>query len=106
VESWGWSRHVTGSTLLTPTDKFTSVAIVRGSKEDDIYVSVNRVVDGTSYYFIERFSPRLFDQIDNAVMLDCATVSLGTFDPKDIVYGSDTVRYGYGNYGSAQYGVN
>jgi len=96
----GWSRHVTGSSLLTPIDTFESVAVINGSVEDELWVVVNR----TGGRYIERFSTRFFDQLDEAVMVDSAITIESLFNSKTITLASDTVRCGSGNYGSSYYG--
>jgi len=49
-----------------------SIACVRGTEEDEIYLSVKRTVNGTTKRFIEYFKPRYFgtDQAD-AYFVDC-----------------------------------
>ena len=103
-----WSRHVTGGVLYTPAANnayFESVAVIGGSTEDDIWVSVKRTINGTTYRYIEKFSTRIFDQTDEAMMVDCAKIVDGGFTSQNIVYAADTVRYGSGVYGSGTYGV-
>lgn len=100
-----WARIVTGSTLYEPVGKFKTVAVTRGSVEDDIYVGVERIVDGSTVYYIEVFAPRLIDSLGEALVLDCAKEVTQDFTAKNITYASDTVRYGAGLYGSGSYGV-
>lgn len=100
-----WSRIVTGTTLYNPVGKFKTLAVVRGTVEDDVYVGVERVIDGTTVYYIEVFAPRLIDSLQESLVLDCAKEVSQDFTAQDIVYASDTVRYGAGLYGSGSYGV-
>lgn len=105
-EVTAWARHVTGSTLTSPYDLFKSVAIIAGDVEDDIWVCVARTISGSTQYFIEKISPRLYDGQENAVFMDCATTYIAaTGALKNVILASDTVIYGYGNYGSSLYGV-
>lgn len=99
-----WCRLVTGSLLDQATDAYKSVAVVRGSIEDDVWCVVSRTIDGSTVYYIEKFSTRYIDQLDEAMMLDAAVVEDGTYDSQDITLASDTVRYGSGIYGSSYYG--
>jgi hypothetical protein len=102
-----WTRHVTGGTLFSPSANdayFKSVAVVRGSTEDDVWCVAQRTIDTNTVYYIEKFSTRIFDQTDEALMLDSAKTSQSTEESKVIVLASDTVRYGAGNYGSSLYG--
>jgi len=57
----GWSRIVMADSGIVE-----SIAIVRGTSEDEIYVSVQRTVNDTTKRFIEYFAPRDFgsDQAD------------------------------------------
>jgi hypothetical protein len=61
----GWHRHIPAPTLAGAS-AIESIAIVRGSSENEIYVSVKRTVNGTTKRFIEYFKPRDFgsDQED------------------------------------------
>jgi hypothetical protein len=59
-EVFGWSRHVTGSGV----DRgFESVAVVQGygTKDDEVWVSVNRIVNGTTYRYIELIDPLVWE---------------------------------------------
>lgn len=100
----GWCRIVTGSTLDSPVDQYKSVTIVRGSSEDDVWVVVYRTIEGTGYYYIEKFHPRYIYQADEAMMLDSAKIVEGNYDEQNIILASDTVRYDEGVYGSSYYG--
>lgn len=99
-----WSRLVTGSTLDSPVDKYTSVAVVSGDIEDSIWVSVQRVINDATVYYIEKFATRYIDQPDQAMMLDCAKVVTSNNESVNIILASDTVRYDSGGYGSGLYG--
>jgi hypothetical protein len=63
----GWSRIV-----MAASGEVESIAILRGTSEDEIYVSVKRTVNGTTKRFIEYFAARDFgsDQAD-AYFVDC-----------------------------------
>jgi len=102
----GWSRHLTQNTVDADTagGYFESVAVIHGDIEDEVWVSVRRVINGTTVRYIERFATRYFDQIDEAMMLDSAVVVESSFESKEIALASDTVRYGSGLYGSSLYG--
>jgi len=67
----GWFRVLTGDTIAKDS-AVESMAIARGTAEDEIYVSVKRTVDGTTKRFIEYFKPRDFgsDQKD-CYFVDC-----------------------------------
>jgi hypothetical protein len=55
----GWHRHLTDGTI-------ESVAVIYGiGTEDEIWVAVNRVVDGAVKRFIERFQLQWRDRLDN-----------------------------------------
>lgn len=48
----GWHRQKSG------TDNFESVAIIPGEGEDEIWVSIQRIIDGNTVRYIEQFQPR------------------------------------------------
>lgn len=101
---WAWARHETRTGSYVVPSRFKSIAIVRGSIEDDIYVTVQRVIDGSTVYYIEKFTTRLYDQLDESIMLDCTKSSLSEEGSQEIICAADTVRYGEGLYGSGLYG--
>lgn len=100
----GWSEHVTGGLLYTPVGKFTSVAVIRGAVEDDIYVTVMRHISGSDVYYVEKFHPRQYEQTDTALMMDSAVIFESDYSSTNIVYASGTVTYGVGTCGTGRYG--
>ncbi len=94
----GWARHITQNStgVETPVGFFESVAIIHGSTEDELWVSVRRIIDSSTVRYVERFSTRFFDQIDEAVILDSALIAASASDAQDIILASDTVRCGSG----------
>lgn len=102
----GWARCITQNTggEETPLGFFESSAVIHGSTEDEVWVSVRRVINSVTVRYIERFSTRYFDQVDEAMFLDSATVVSSTFSAVELVLASDTVRYDDGSYGSGLYG--
>lgn len=81
----GWFRYNTGGNFGTgPTTGFyESVCLVEGTgEEDEIWVSVKRVINGSTKRFIERFQPDLIRNIkesDQAALIysDAAVVRTG-----------------------------
>lgn len=100
----GWARHITGSALLTPIGFFESVAVIKGSIEDEVWVSIKRIIDGNTERYIERMETRFADQEDEVVMLDSSVIATGGFDSQNIILASDTVRCGAGSCGSSRCG--
>ncbi len=94
----GWARHLTanGGGVETPFGFFESVAVIHGTIEDEVWVSVKRVIDSVTVRYVERFATRFFDQVDEALMQDSAVVVSSAFDAQNIVLASDTVRCGEG----------
>ena len=69
----GWFRYDTGGNYGSgaTSGKFESVALVEGSgEEDEIWVSVQRFIDGATYRFIERFQPDLIRTIKEDTQSD------------------------------------
>ena len=93
-EVGGWARHITQNAagVETPVGFFESVTVIHGSTEDEVWVSIRRVIDSVTVRYVERFATRLFDQIDEAMILDSALVVASAFVAQDIVLASDTVR--------------
>ncbi|KKM60756.1 hypothetical protein LCGC14_1538650 [marine sediment metagenome] len=90
----GWARHITQNStgVEMPVGFFESVAVIHGSIEDEVWVSVRRVINSVTVRYVERFATRFFDQIDEAMMLDSAKTVSSAFDAQEIVLASDTVR--------------
>ncbi len=69
----GWARQIFGNfaNVETPTGFAESVAVIHGSAEDEVWVSVRRTIDGDIVYYIERFKPRNWgDDIEDAFFVD------------------------------------
>ena len=88
---FSWCRYVTDGL-------FESVSVIFGGarSEDEIWVTVKRVIDGSDARYIERFTVQEFDQVDEAMMLDAAKVVASAFSSQNINIASDTVRCGEG----------
>lgn len=90
-----WSRCVTGSTGLTPVGAYESVAVVRGTVEDEVWTSVKRTITVDSveynYRYVEYFAPRLIQAEDEGFYSDsCVYVNTG-YDASDVVLAQDTI---------------
>ncbi len=90
----GWARHITQNTsgVETPVGFYESVAVIHGSVEDEVWVSVRRIINSVTVRYVERFATRFFNEIDEAVMLDSAVIVSSAFSAQDIILASDTVR--------------
>jgi len=110
----GWSRCVTGSLNDYPTAKYKSFAVIPAppsdedltwnSREDQVWYTVLRRINGTEVTYVEQFAPRITDELDEAIMLDASRGVASDYDKLDIIVASDTIRYGAGLYGSGPYG--
>ena len=78
-----WAEHITGQDTDTRTtwDEFKSVAVIPGSSnkangdprhDDEVWVVVDRTIDGNDYTFIEQFQPLDWgDDQDYCWFVDC-----------------------------------
>jgi hypothetical protein len=77
-----WSRVVTGSAEDSPTHAFISTTVIAGSSEDRVWTVVERLVNGITHYYIERFAYRNYPALSDSLFLDSArtvtTDSTGT----------------------------
>ena len=77
-----WSRIVTGGTTDSPSHAYISVAVVAGDTEDRVWTVVQRIVNGETHYYVERFANRNYIALSDSLYLDCATTittdNLGT----------------------------
>ena len=78
----------------SPVGKFKSVKVISGSVEDEVWTVVNRTINSTSVYYIERFATRFIDQVDEAVMVDCAKVVTTGNESKTVRLAGENIRYG------------
>lgn len=80
-----WARHVTGQDTndLTVWDDFKSVASIPGSNgENELWVVVERTIDGNDYTFIEQFQP--VQWVDWPDSNDCWFVDCGVGDANSL----------------------
>ena len=85
-EVMGWCRFVAG-TDTTTTGKFESVAVIPKSEADDqVWVVVNRTIDGTTKRFIEYFTTEDLDDDFDAVRVDSSV----TLDSPITITGATT----------------
>jgi hypothetical protein len=74
IATFVYERHellTSWSTQITDGD-FESVAVISGSAEDQVWVSVARVIGGNTQRYIEYFSARDFGtDVDDAFYVDC-----------------------------------
>ncbi len=84
---FSWCRYVTDGV-------FESVSVIFGGarSEDEIWVTVKRVIEGSDKRYIERFTVQEFDAVDAAVMVDSAKIVASAFTVQNIIVASDTVR--------------
>lgn len=71
-----WHQHATftnaGDVDNRTQSNFKSVCAVTENGEDAVYVIVERVIDGTTTQYIERFASRAFDKLHDAIFVDCS----------------------------------
>lgn len=68
----GWARHD------TLNGKFQNVCVVPEGNEDVLYAVVQRVVNGSTVYYVERMSSRQFTDVKYGVFLDASLSFDGT----------------------------
>jgi len=59
-----WHRHLTAGDLVE------SVAVIPGTDEDEVWVSVNRTISGSNVRYVEQFQPREWDDSEDAFFVD------------------------------------
>jgi hypothetical protein len=71
-----WSRMITQTNLagtLTDSD-IESVAVINGSPEDEVWVIVERTINGSTVRYVEQLQPRDFGDSEDAIFVDsCVT---------------------------------
>ena len=69
----GWARQIFGNSadVDTATGFVESVAVIHGSSEDEVWVSVRRVINSSTVRYVERFKPRSWgSDIEDAFFVD------------------------------------
>ncbi len=76
---WGWSRHLTAG-------KVRSVAMVSGENADDIFMVVQRNIQGIKHFYLEKLAPRWQESngIEQAFFMD-AGKSILSNTPSDTI---------------------
>ena len=96
----GWARHLTqnSASIEQPTAFFESVTVIHGSVEDEVWVSIQRVINGNTVRYIERFATRFFNQIDEAVMVDSSLVVESPYEAQNIGFVSYELSWDDGGF--------
>lgn len=75
-----WSRMITDG-------DFESVAVINGSTEDEVWVSVERTIDSNTVRYIEYFSTRDFgSDVNDAFYVDCGATYTSTSSITDLTW--------------------
>jgi len=83
----GWARQIFGNSadVDTATGYVESVAVIHGTAEDEVWVSVRRVINTVTVYYVEKFKARDWGSdiedacfVDSAVTYDGAATSTVT----------------------------
>lgn len=70
--TWEQDQGVWGWTLCETDGKFLDCICISEDGEDRVYFLVDRLVGGQSRRFVERLAPHLWEDVQEAVYLDCA----------------------------------
>ncbi len=78
---WGWSRHTTHG-------KVRSVVMISGVTGDEIFLVVQRVINGTDKFYLERLAPRWQEihGIEQAFFVDAGS-SIISKTPSNVMHG-------------------
>jgi hypothetical protein len=59
-----WSKHPIGGEVQ-------SVCVIPSTDEDEVWLTISRLINGTSTVFIERMTPRVYGDQEDAFFVDC-----------------------------------
>lgn len=76
-------QQVTAWTRIITDGEFKSVAIIPNGAEDQVWVIVERIIDGNTKKYIEYFKPSNFDEQEDCFFADCGL----TLDSPDDIEG-------------------
>lgn len=73
VLAWHWHDTYTnaGDTTAATRSNFKSVCAVAEGDEDFLYAIVERVINGSTVQYVERFASRNFEDLHDAYFVDC-----------------------------------
>jgi len=80
-----WARHPIGGSFEGGDPVVESVAVIPGTSEDEIWISVKRTIDDAEVRYIEQFQPRVDVDIEDSFFMDSAL----KFDGGDAVVITD-----------------
>lgn len=69
-----WARHTIGGTDVV----VESVAVIPGTSEDEVWISVLRTIDGSDARYIERLTTRVDVDLEDSHFVDSGLAYLGT----------------------------
>jgi hypothetical protein len=72
-EMWGWHRHDTDGT-------FENVCSIPEGDEDALYVVIKRTIGGATKRYVERFTQRRVDDIEDSIFMDSSLSYDGRHD--------------------------
>jgi hypothetical protein len=99
VSAWALQLTDNSAAVETPLGLFESAAVIHGSAEDEVWVSVKRVINSSTVYYVERFSSRDFGDIEDAFFVDAGitdTSGLATVSGLDHLEGKTVAVLGDG----------
>lgn len=90
-DTLAWARHKTG---VDQDDEFESVAVIPGANSEEVWVVVNRTIDGTDYKFVEQFQPVDFGDQNDAWFVDSGIGDVNSYGgPSSQVSATDYTEY-------------
>lgn len=69
----GWARQIFGnsSSVETATGYVESAAVIHGSTEDEVWISIRRTINSATVYYVEKFAPRDWGtDVEDAIFCD------------------------------------
>ncbi len=78
ISAWATQLTDNSANVETPLGLFLSTAIIHGSSEDEVWVSVRREIDSSTVYYVEKFADRDFgSDISDAFFVDAGITDTG-----------------------------
>ena len=78
ISAWALQMTDNSADVSVPLGLFLSTAIIHGSSEDEVWVSVQREIDSSTVFYVEKFSARDFgSDITDAFFIDAGITDTG-----------------------------
>lgn len=93
VLAYNREEQIAGWSKFTTDGEFVSVTTIRGTYDDEIWVTVKRNINGSDVYYVEYFNPDEWTNLEDAIYLDSAVSFEQSYTVSTASWSSGTATY-------------